>query len=43
MKRIDIGGYQSDEERWPEIHETMVDAVIRLEAALQAHVAKLPG
>jgi hypothetical protein len=34
------GGYM-DEERWPEIHDVMIDAMVRLEGALSPYVAKL--
>ena len=40
-KYITIGGYRDDEEKWPEIHEAMVDAMIRLEKALKPHINKL--
>lgn len=39
-KVISIGGYR-DEEKWTEIQEAMVDAMIRLEKALRPHIAKL--
>jgi len=39
-KVINIGGYR-DEERWPQIHEAMVDAMIRLEKALKPYISKL--
>jgi hypothetical protein len=35
------GGYR-DEERWPEIHEAMIDAMIRLERSLRPHLDRLP-
>jgi hypothetical protein len=38
---VTAGGYRSDESRWPEIQETMIDAMIRLEKALTPHLAKL--
>ena len=38
--RVDLGGYR-DESRWQEVHEAMIDAMIRLEAALHPYVAKL--
>ena len=41
-KRFSLGGYRDDEERWPEIQDTMIDAMIRLEAALKSHIDKLP-
>ena len=40
-KRINIGGYRDPEENWPNIHEAMVDAMIRLEKSMKSHVAKL--
>jgi len=39
-KVISIGGYR-DEEKWTEIQEAMVDAMIRLEKALRPHITKL--
>jgi len=39
-KTVPQGGYR-DEDRWPEIHEAMIDAMIRLEKALRPHIAKL--
>lgn len=39
-KDIDLGGYR-DEDRWPEIQEAMIDAMIRLEKALKPHIARL--
>jgi hypothetical protein len=36
-KQIDLGGYL-DEQKWPKIHEKMVDAMIRLHAALSPHI-----
>jgi class 3 adenylate cyclase len=38
--KIKIGGYR-DEERYPEIHDAMIDAMIRLEKSLRPHIAKL--
>jgi hypothetical protein len=40
-KRISAGGYRDDENKWPQIHEAMVDAMIRLEKALRPYVSKL--
>ncbi|RLB87243.1 MAG: DUF4268 domain-containing protein [Deltaproteobacteria bacterium] len=40
-KRINIGGYRDPEENWPNIHEAMVDAMIRLEKSMKPHIAKL--
>jgi hypothetical protein len=34
------GGYGSAESGWPEIHSSMVDAMIRLEKALKPHISK---
>lgn len=39
-KQLDIGGYR-DDEKWPEIQDTMLDAMIRLDKALKPHIAKL--
>jgi len=39
-KVVTLGGYR-DEDRWPEIHDAMIDAMIRLEKALRPHIAKL--
>jgi hypothetical protein len=38
---ITVGGYRSDESKWPEIQDAMIDAMIRLENALTPHLAKL--
>jgi len=38
--RIEAGGYR-DETRWPEIHQAMVDAMVRLERALKPHISRL--
>lgn len=40
-KRITIGGYRDEEEKWPQIHEAMVDSMIRLSNSLKSHIAKL--
>ena len=42
-KRFSLGGYRDDEERWPEIQDTMIDGMIRLEAALRPHIDGLPA
>jgi len=39
-KDIDMGGYR-DEEKWPQIQDAMIDAMIRLEKALKPHIARL--
>jgi hypothetical protein len=36
-----VGGYRSDEAKWPAIHDAMIDAMGRLEKALTPHLAKL--
>jgi len=40
-KRILVGGYRDEEEKWTEIHEAMVDAMIRLEKSLRSFINKL--
>jgi len=35
------GGYGNEESRWPEIHSSMVDSMIKLEKALKPHIAVL--
>ena len=40
-KRITMGGYRDEEEKWPQIHEAMVDSMIRLSKSLKPHIAKL--
>jgi len=40
-KRITVGGYRGDEAEWLRAHEAMVDAMIRLEAAMKPHIRKL--
>ncbi len=37
-KQFTLGGYRDDEEKWPQIHEVMVAAMIRLEKALKPHI-----
>ena len=39
-KRITVGGYRDEEEKWPKIHEAMVDAMIRLERSLRPYIDK---
>ncbi len=39
-KRLPVGGYR-DEDRWPAIHDAMVDAMMRLERALRPAIDKL--
>jgi len=37
---VDLGGWQ-DEEKWPQVHAALVDAMIRLEKALRPHLENL--
>jgi len=39
-KRLSLGGYR-DEDRWPEIQEAMIDAMVRLEKALKPRIRRL--
>lgn len=39
-RKITLGGYR-DEQKWPQIHAEMVDAMVRLERVLRPHIAKL--
>lgn len=39
-KTVPIGGWQ-DEDKWPELHAAMVDAMIRLEQALRPYIDQL--
>ena len=36
-----VGGYRDEQNRWPEIQDAMIDAMIRLEKALRPHLKKL--
>jgi len=38
---LDTGGYDDAEENWPAIHESMVDAMVRLEKATSPYLANL--
>ena len=38
---ITVGGYRSDESTWPEIHDAMIDAMMRLEKAITPYLEKL--
>jgi hypothetical protein len=38
---LPAGGYQSEEAKWPAIQDAMIDAMLRLEAALGPHLDKL--
>lgn len=39
-ERFEIGGYR-DEDRWPDLQATMIDAMTRLERALRPHIDRL--
>ncbi|MGB2728322.1 MAG: DUF4268 domain-containing protein [Halobacteriota archaeon] len=39
-KWVEIGGYR-DEDKWPEVHEAMIDAMCRLEKSLKPHISRL--
>jgi Domain of unknown function (DUF4268) len=41
-KNLSAGGYRADRADWPQIQESMIDAMIRLEEAIKARVAGLP-
>jgi hypothetical protein len=36
-----VGGWRSDEARWPEIQDAMIDGMIRLARALKPQIAAL--
>jgi hypothetical protein len=36
-----LGGYRSPEEKWPEIQDHVIDAMVRLERALRPYIARL--
>jgi hypothetical protein len=40
-KDLPLGGYRDEEQNWPKIHEAMVDAMIRLHAALSPRIQYL--
>lgn len=40
-KEVALGGYRDEEEKWPQIDEAMVDAMIRLEKALKPFISNL--
>ena len=39
-KTVSLGGYL-DEDKWPEVHKEMIDAMIRLEKALKPYIQKV--
>jgi hypothetical protein len=38
---VAVGGWRSDESRWPEVQEAMIDGMVRLERALKPQIAGL--
>lgn len=40
-KWLSLGGYR-DKEKWSEIQDAMIDAMIRLEKAFRPHIDRLP-
>ena len=42
-KRFSLGGYRDDEDKWQEIQDTTIDAMIRLEKAFRPHIDRLPA
>jgi len=40
-KYFELGGYRDHEAKWPEIQDAMIDAMLRLESALQPFIAEL--
>ncbi len=41
IQKVIKGGYRDDEQEWMTIHECMVDAMVRLEKALNPYITKL--
>lgn len=39
--RMEGGGYRTAQDRWPEIQDAMIDAMVRFEAALRPHINAL--
>jgi hypothetical protein len=40
-KQFELGGYRTDEKKWPEIHNKMIDAMIRFEKAFSPFIKNL--
>jgi hypothetical protein len=38
---VSIGGYRDDQSEWPQIHDAMIDAMIRLNKAMKPFIEKL--
>jgi hypothetical protein len=41
-RNLPAGGYRADQAAWPEIQDSMIDAMIRLEGAVKPRIAALP-
>jgi len=41
VKRLELGGYRDDEEKWPEVQDATIDAMVRLEKALKPYISRL--
>ncbi|MGD9498661.1 MAG: DUF4268 domain-containing protein [Armatimonadota bacterium] len=39
--RMAGGGYRAPQDRWPEIQDAMIEAMVRFEAALRPHISEL--
>jgi len=39
--RGEVGGYRDDEQKWPQIQDAMIDALICLEYLLGSHIDRL--
>jgi hypothetical protein len=42
QKHVDVGGYRDDEDRWPEIQDALIEAMIRLERVFRPYIDQLP-
>lgn len=38
---VEIGGYRSAQDTWPQVHDAMIQAMVRLEAALKVYIVRL--
>lgn len=36
-----VGGWRSDESKWPEVQDAMIDGMVRLEKALKPQITSL--
>lgn len=39
-KQVEVGGYR-DEEKWPEVHDALIDSVVQLEKAFKPYIHKI--